>query len=300
VREGMAMLRGPMQSVISGINSFFNKYVINLGNQVFVWVFEKGVNVAASFLVGEERWRNMKQKLRAGVNMMVSTGNKIMNVAFQKVNSMRPGPGRVKATQALQNMLAGKLKLAELTPLVFTVIQQALIDVLVDQLNSILPHVYDIVLDIGNCIVVPAASLGANVGVATGSCASEWISTGIANVVQQVWTWAQTGGRQAFYDATRKLVTWVLNSVFSLINKKLIQPLVQKVMKPIDEKVGGFFKKILDQIKKILNMLPPGVRRVIQKVVKDFLAKLLTTVMGTASENNRLNDALRSAMQSSA
>lgn len=297
VSEGLRATRKPMQNVIEGMNSFFDKYVINLGNQVFVWVFEKGVNVAGRFLLGEKRWRNMRHTMRAGLNMMVSTANKMLEGAFKKVNAMRPGPARVQATLALQNMLRGDIKLAQLTPMVFRVIQQALVDVLVDQLNHVLPLVYDIVLDIGACVVIPAATFAVNMAAASGSCATEWISTGIANAIQMVWAWAQTGGRQAFYDAVKRLVSTILNSIFDLINKKLVTPIVERAMKPVDNAVGSFLKKIYDQINKILNMLPPGISRLVQKVVKQFLGKLLDSILGEANENNKLNQALRSAIR---
>ena len=144
---------------------------------------------------------------------------------------------------------AGEIKLAHLVPVICKVLQKFLVDFLVGELERLFPFLWDGLMNMLRNMGGTAASLGINVGVASGSCATSWISDGADSVIQQIYVLIQVNGKAWLYTMLSTLATTVLNWIFDGLFNWVVKPVTEAVLEPIDEGIGMLW----DMIKVCIN-----------------------------------------------
>merc|ERR1712070_472999 len=158
-----------------------------------------------NMMLGNGGFEKAKMAVFSGVSDFYTAKDKVVTKMFQNLRKFPPGEGRDEIASALRALLAGKLKLSLLAPAGFKVIEQITVREINKLVSWLLTPVYNEVMNCMGLWALDAATFGINIGVASGSVTTEWISTGILNIIQATWTQMQVIGRDALL-ATQKLL----------------------------------------------------------------------------------------------
>ena len=152
---------------------------------------------------------------------------------------------------------------AQMAAIAFKGIQTAVVDELVKLVESALPALFDGVGDVGGAVALPGATVGANVGVGSGTVGTEWLSTGGMNIAQQIWQYAQTTLRGMLVKAVGGMVGAILNAAFDGVYEFIVKPLATEVDGIFGPMMQSLIKAIPDSVKEALidlvNKLLPGI-----------------------------------------
>merc|ERR1711998_221368 len=91
-----------------------------------------------------------------------------------------------------------------------------------DAVSALLPHIYDAVADLGGIFAIPAATFGINIGVATGSLATEWMSAVPLAIVQESFSGVQSAGRAAITAVVKYLTVELVNFAWDQMENSVI------------------------------------------------------------------------------
>merc|ERR1711907_231920 len=134
-------------------------------------------------------------------------------------------------------------------PAAFQILQDEVKRWVSNQANALTPHLYDLVADMGSVLALPAGSVGINVGVGSGTVASEWIGSGLANIAQMALQYAQTLGRSAIQAVVTFFTVDLLNFAFKGLEKFVVKPLTTKVAAPLDKKANALIATLKKNVK---------------------------------------------------
>jgi len=239
-------------------------------------------------LLDSKAYHQLKMNVENGITMLIAIKEKITTSALRYLNSLpQKDPKRKDAVAKLKRLLNGSIKPGEVLPVAFKALQTLFMGMLEEQMAKLLPPIWDAVMNVVGLLGLPAASVGVDIGVGSGSVATEWISTGLTNIAQQVYSWIQTTGKTAFFEAGKSLMQAVLNAITGLLDgvyKHAVVPLNNAVKKAVITAKGvvkkklSFLGKFVEKIKKlgkdIMKFIPPSLLKKAMAVMKKFADKL--------------------------
>ena len=208
------------------------------------------------------------------------TGNVMLLLCCGSCGSTT-GCDRDKIYRSIQSSLNGNFSASQMSALVFKGVQKKLVSMLVGLVEESLPVLFDGVGDVGGVVAVPATTVGVDVGVATGSCATEWLSSGSMNVVEQIWGYAQTAVRGGLANAVKALIGGVLNLIFDGVYDFIIEPLATAV--------DSTFAPLMN---KLSAMIPESVKQKILGLVAQVMPKVDIAALPATKESANFKKAI--------
>lgn len=180
----------------------------------------------------------------------------IIRKGLKKVYLMKEGKAKQLAVRALSSALEGRVDTATILPMVFEMVEAWVRELVSKEVQNWMPEIFDAVANIGGVLALPAATIGINVAVGSGSCATEWISAAPLNALQEAYNYAQTLGRSAATAAVDWLVVQLLNLIFKGIKTFVVKPLVTQVLEPFDKKANALIDTLKRHAEKFLSLIP--------------------------------------------
>jgi hypothetical protein len=178
----------------------------------------------------------------------------------------------------LKGLIDGSLSLSNLLPVAFLSLQELLVDYVSDELQKLLPVAWNAVMNVGGMVLLPASSVALNIGLASGSVSSEWVSSAFNNLLQQVYAWLQTTGRTSFMEAGDYLIKTIINAI-NAAGAKIFDFAITPLATDIVPSTDKFIREIIDQIKSetnaILEKIPKPLQDAMVKMAKALLDDVL-------------------------
>merc|ERR1712224_501295 len=160
---------------------------------------------------------------------------------------------------------------------------------------------FDALMDASGTMLMNIATAGINTALSTGSVISEWISTGILNIVQSQWETAKEKGKSAIYSALRPLMSKVVNGMMKkALNNPKLKSVKEHVMQPIDKKARPMIQKIAAESKQVAHTPSGGDHALFRKFLKNLFLEVVKGALPTAKRNDGVDAALAKMVKPSA
>jgi hypothetical protein len=284
---GQPVVRQWEQAATDTVNHFFRKWVMGQGNRVWEWVMEKAVNGLPELILGKDTWQKVKGfAIKAILNLERGVSHEIIAI-IKHIDTMKPGRLRMQAAEQVKLLLKGTFKPKQLLTVGFEIVQKMISDLISKMVLMVLPSVWDVILNLISTILLPAITLGINEATASGSCATGWISTVIMNIVQGVWEFIQTEGRAAFMYITPMIVNQVVSFMFNTMFNLVVKP-GAALLAPLGNWVNSILSKVKSAIKEISSLIPPGIMRVMKKIMSNIFKMFMKNLSPKIGESTKM------------
>merc|ERR1719502_2512120 len=278
------------QQAVSQVNNFVEKWIFGQGANIWVHVLEWSADKLTKIMPDE--WQEDLERLRvtatAGILQIENTVASAVMTGLKEIDGLPPGDLRSKAVTQVKNLVELKIEPSKLLRVGFQVIQKLISDKVNDHVMAMLPFWWDTILNFVSVVVLPAATFGLNEAAASGSCATEWISTIVLNAVQGVWEFFQTQGKNAFFSLTPQIVSETLNFIFNSLYSTAVKPAAAMIL-PVDSMIAQFVSMIKTHLKRLTDLMPPGVMTVIHAQIKLMFEAVLRQVSPELGKSTKLN-----------
>jgi len=275
-------------NLVTGTNKFFSKWILGEGGNVWVYMFDKVINGLGMSLAGPGNWAKARITATSAIMHMETVINNQFVDMIDNIDGMAPGEVRSEAIHHVQQLLDKKVDAQAIIKIAFKVIQVIITNKINEKAMEILPFVWDCILNFFSVIILPAVTFGLNMAAATGSVATEWISSVSMNVVQGIFDFVQTHGKTAFFAASpmiiSKVVSWFLDMLFTLALKP-----VKELVVPLEGAVKIIVTAIEKGIAVITSLIPKSIVNILQKQVKLMFTGIIKVIAPNIGDQTALS-----------
>lgn len=263
VSDGLELIKPELIVFIKEMKKLFNSIMTTMGTGAMSLGIFAAVPMLENLIFGKEKMKEIQANVQSAAQEFQSGTAPGLGGQLESLAGMKEGGDRSALGKQIGQALSGNMTAAQMAAIAFKGIQTALVDELVNLVESALPALFDGVGDVGGAVALPGATVGANVGVGSGTVGTEWLSTGGMNIAQQIWQYAQTTLRGMLVKAVGGMVGAILNAAFDGVYKFIVKPLATEVDGIFGPMMQSLIKAIPDSVKEALidlvNKLLPGI-----------------------------------------
>lgn len=291
----------PIAKVTKKLDDFFISFMTETAPKVVGSLFKSMVKTLLEKMYGDGAVERAKEAVARGIQKLANAKEKAVTEMFKRINAMQPGALRTELTKTLNNLLSRKLDLKMILNSAIFVIEDFIVRAVVHGLQKVISPAFDALMDASGTMLMNIATAGINTALSTGSVISEWISSGILNIVQSQWETAKEKGKSAIYSALRPLMSKVVNGMMKkALNNPKLKSVKEHVMQPIDKKARPMIQKIAAESKQVAHTLSGGDHALFRKFLKNLFLEVMKGALPTAKRNDGVDAALAKMVKPSA
>jgi len=204
---------------LAKIKPFFDSFISGTAPKVVEFLFREILDTLANTMLRDGSIARVKQMLGLGIQKIIDTKERAATAALVHLHKMPHGNARDDLESKLGTLLKGKLDLSSMLPLAIATIEESINEVVLKQLEKLIPRAFNAVVNVAGGWLMGMATFGMNVAASTGSVLTEWVSTGILSLVQELWGQAVTHGQKVLMQKVKTTVSMLVRNKITSVMK---------------------------------------------------------------------------------